>query len=79
MNVEVVKDVTRGDYATKQTLVKRGDEYFVVSSANIPFSGFETLVFPADAEGEITDWIEVAGGRGMSHQEAITELGGMEA
>jgi hypothetical protein len=55
-------------------LVRRGDEYFVVSSVVALMSGPETLVFPADAEGSITDWGEVAGGRGVSREEAIAEL-----
>ena len=57
-------------------LVQRNDEYFVVSSIAFAFDtgGPETLVFPADETGEITDWGEVAGGRGMSREEAIAQL-----
>ena len=60
-----------------QTLVKREEEYFVVSTVGLPAKnggGFETLVFPADKNGEIKDWLEVAGGRGMSQQDAIEQL-----
>jgi hypothetical protein len=58
----------------RKTLVRRDDEYFVVSSATAILTGFETLVFPADGEGTVTDWGEVAGGRGISHETAIAQL-----
>lgn len=55
-------------------LVKRGDEYFVVSSVNAPFSGPETLAFRADAKGNVESFTEVAGGRRMSREEVLSEL-----
>jgi hypothetical protein len=55
-------------------LVKNGDKYFVVSGVNAMFSGWEVLVFPADEHGEVTSWSEVAGGRGITHEEAIADL-----
>ena len=58
----------------QQVLVKKGKSFFVVSSAFAPFSGFETLVFPATKTGEITSWLEVAGGKLMSQAEAIKDL-----
>jgi hypothetical protein len=73
VTVEVIGPVnedSRGD----QVLVKRGDEYFVVSSVDAMFSGFETLVFRSDEKGNVTNWGEVAGGRGMSREEAIADL-----
>ena len=38
------------------------------------YSGWEVLVFSANVEGQVTDWIEVCGGRGISHDEAIEQL-----
>jgi hypothetical protein len=72
VKVEFVKELH--DFAGLAALVKRGNQYFVVSSVIAPFSGFETLVFLADENGEVTSWDEVAGGRGVSREEAITEL-----
>jgi hypothetical protein len=72
VNVEIVKELT--GFTDAACLVRRGAEYFVVSSADAMFTGPETLVFPADADGKVTDWGEVAGGRGVSREEAITEL-----
>lgn len=34
----------------------------------------ETLVFPATPDGCVTDWFEVAGGTGVTREEAIREL-----
>ena len=55
-------------------LVQHKNEFFVVSSVDAPFTGPETLVFRSDNEGNVTEWGEVAGGRGMSRTEAIQNL-----
>jgi hypothetical protein len=79
VNVEFVREIT-DDYGALRggsaCLVKRGDEFFIVSSIPSPFDTLqpETLAFPADADGEVTSWIEVAGGRLMSREETIEEL-----
>lgn len=70
MQVEIVREIN-----ARQVLVKRGDEYFVVSSINAPFSGPETLAFPATAEGDVTGYLEVAGWRGATRDEVIAQLG----
>lgn len=62
------------DYRGSACLVEHNGAFYVVSSANAMFTGPETLVFPADAAGRVTDWGEVAGGRGMSRDDAIYDL-----
>lgn len=58
----LVKDETTGDH-------------YIVSTATPPWTGqSETLVFPADAEGGITDFVQVAGGKGMSREDALADL-----
>jgi hypothetical protein len=59
-------------------LVKKDDGYYVVSSIYAPFTGPETLVFSSDENGRVTSWIEVAGGRGVTRDEAIAELEGTD-
>lgn len=44
-----------------------GHSYLVVSAALVPFSGHETYIFHADADGEVTDWCEMEGSRKGSH------------
>ena len=55
------------------------ETYFVVVSA-IVFPPYrqteETMIFPANAEGEIVSWLELHGVRGsLSHAQAIYEAG----
>jgi hypothetical protein len=71
-SVSVVRELD--DFKGNACLVRRGVEYFVVSTADVPMLGSETLVFPADEEGKVTSWGEVAGGRGVTREEAIAEL-----
>jgi hypothetical protein len=51
-------------------------EHFVVSGVDAMFSGWEVLAFPADKNGEVTDWLEVAGWRGPSatHEAVVAAL-----
>jgi hypothetical protein len=59
-------------------LVRRGSDYFVVSSVDA-YSGPETLAFRTDSQGEVTDWHEAAGWRGASREEVIAELAALAA
>jgi len=74
MVIEIIRELPISKGGACQALVKRGNKYYVVSSVHAMFTGFETLVFPADADGNVTTWGEVAGGRGMSREEAIGDL-----
>jgi len=51
-------------------------EYVVVSAANT-YSGPETFIFPSDADGNVTHWVEIAGSsRGdLDHARAIARSG----
>lgn len=74
--VEILDRNVNADTARcEQWLVKRGDDYFVVSGVDAPFSGWEVLAFPADKDGNVTDWCEVAGSRGnVTHEDIVREL-----
>lgn len=76
VDVEVIRElptVRRRDL--HHTLVRCAGYYYVVSSVDWTLDrGPETLVFPADESGEIEDWMDVAGGPGMSRDEAIRDL-----
>ena len=74
VQVETVRSLEALNPDATRILVKAGDKFFMVSSAHVVFSGFETLVFKCDESGKVLDWIEVAGGRGMSQAEAIEDL-----
>jgi hypothetical protein len=72
--VEIVRELPVSESGASQVLVKIAGAYYVVSSVDAMFTGFETLVFLADETGEVTDWVDIAGGRGMSRDEAIRDL-----
>lgn len=55
-------------------LVEREGEYFVVSGVHALLTGWEVLVFAADKDGEVACLHEVAGGKGITYEEAIAEL-----
>ena len=69
--VSFPKKITIKDYSDK---VKLKTKYFVVSRTNTMFTGWETLVFSADKNGKVIDWGEIAGGKGMTHEDAIRDL-----
>lgn len=55
-------------------LVRKGEQHFVVSSVDAPFTGPETLVFACNENAEVESFLDVAGGRGMSREAAIFDL-----
>lgn len=55
----------------RQALLSKDNEHFIASYADVPFSGPEVLVFPATVTGEVTDWLEVDGGRGYGSLESF--------
>jgi len=49
-------------------------EYVVASAVVAPFSGVETLVFPADKEGNVLSWLDLAGVKAWDHDWAMSRL-----
>lgn len=62
--VEVITEDTKKSNRAKQTLIKSGFAYYVISD-----NGQEVLVFKSDKDGNITDWCEL--GSFNSIQDAI--------
>ncbi len=56
-------------------------DHVIVSASDVPFSGPETFIFPADAEGNVINWGEMPGSfRGsLDHAEAIRQAGWADA
>lgn len=71
-DVKIMRELS--GFNGRACLVELAGKFYVVSSANAAFTGPETLVFPATADGKVSDWLEVAGGRGISREEAIEDL-----
>jgi hypothetical protein len=65
--------------AVAKDFVQRDGNHFLVSTVKLPLSEgifhedwpYETMVFPADANGNVTDWVELACHRYMSMNEAV--------
>lgn len=74
--VELVRDLPDSPTGAKQKLVVDTEtgQHYVASGVVALITGWEVLVFKCDANGGITDWLEVAGGRGISHAQAIGDL-----
>ena len=51
--------------------------FVAVSAVNVPFSGIETYIFPADADGNVLNWLELDGSQKgtLSHAIAIRDAG----
>lgn len=57
-------------WSGRACLIEMSGEHFVVSSVHA-YSGFETLIFRSDADGNVERYLEVGGGHGMDRAEAI--------
>lgn len=57
--------------------VSKTTDHVVISGADVPYSGPETYIFPANSDGEVIDWLEMEGSfRGeIDHARAIAEAG----
>lgn len=52
-------------------------DFVIVSAANVIFTGPETYIFPASADGEVLNWIELDGSYrgGLDHKIALRRAG----
>jgi len=64
------------EYDENHDPIKKETEYVVVSATNVPFSGPETYIFPADKEGNVLSWCELPGSfrGGLDIDEALANL-----
>ncbi len=69
--------ITDYDYDSGDTVTTGTSEYVVASATVVMFSGPETYLFPADADGNITDWGELHGSYkgGLDHAAALHGAG----
>ena len=71
----LIRELTHGwrgtAYLYKMT---RPVRYFAVSGVDAYFDGWEVLVLPADKDGKVVSWRQVAGGRGYSFAEAVADM-----
>jgi hypothetical protein len=75
VKVEIIREITEG-FRGNACLVRRREEYFVVSTVDRAFdTGLpETLAFAADADGGILSWTDIAGGVEKTREDTIAQL-----
>lgn len=61
----------------KKAVIYYNNEFYLVSEANNQFTGFvlETLIFRCDPTGDVSDYIEVGGGKLLSLDEVLGNIG----
>jgi hypothetical protein len=79
---ELIKDVS-GKFIGCAVLYKLdppldGHVYVVASGVDAMFSGPETLIFPANKNGDVVDWGEIGGSRGFMNPNAAIQDEGYE-
>ena len=59
-----------------KALIYYNNEFYVVSQANNMFTNYddETLIFRSDAAGNVNNYIEVGGGRGLTLDEVLNNI-----
>ena len=55
-----------------KALVYHNEQFYIVSESTV--RGLETLIFRADAAGNITDYTEVGGSRGVNLHEVLANF-----
>ena len=71
--MEILKaELNKEGTPVNKALVKYNGKYYVVSESSR--FGLETLIFPSDSEGKITEYIEVGGGRGVALHEVLANF-----
>lgn len=68
----LVPEITKKINSDK-VVVKYGDDYVLVSYSDY-YQHPETLAFICDEEGNVSNWLEVAGGSGYTIADVITEI-----
>ena len=70
---EIVKKIN-----SDKVVIKYGNDYVLLSHAPAKEDGYpqwdETLAFLCNEDGEVKNWMEVAGGSGMNISDVITEI-----
>ena len=71
--MEIIKaELNNEGTPVNKALVKYNGKYYVVSES-CRF-GLETLIFPSDSEGKVTNSVEVGGRRGVALHEVLANF-----
>tara|TARA_B100000900_G_C20219664_1_gene569297 strand:- start:28 stop:258 length:231 start_codon:yes stop_codon:yes gene_type:complete len=71
--MEIIKaELNNEGTPVNKAVVFYNGKYYVVSESTV--RGLETLIFPSDSEGKITEYIEVGGSRGVALHEVLANF-----
>ena len=71
--MEIIKtELNNEGTPVNKALVFYNGKYYVVSESSR--FGLETLIFPSDSEGKVTNYVEVGGGRGVKLHEVLANF-----
>ena len=71
--MEILKaELNKEGTPVNKAVVKHNGKFYLVSESSK--FGLETLIFPSDSEGNVTNWIEVGGSRGVSLHEVLANF-----
>ncbi len=59
---------------TKKALIYYNNSFYVVSTSTLARTGLETLIFEADPQGNVTNWIQVGGGKGLTLSDVLRDI-----
>src|ERR1700751_6053316 len=77
--ITIIEDDLEGFEGSACLVMDEEGRCFVVSTITKAHfahasNAVETFAFPADEEGNVTDWMEVAGGGGMTRNDVIAQI-----
>lgn len=70
----ILRELPNEDWQGTARLILLNNEFFAVSTADIPRGGMETMAFRCDADGKVSDWLDVAYRPGDSFFEVVSDL-----
>gem|GEM_PF-6984198 len=70
--VEVIRELS--GFKGSTCLVEHLGKFYIVSLTGACCYGPKTFVYPSNEQGEVASWMAVAGGMGMTRDEAISDL-----
>jgi len=73
VNMQIIEaKLNQNGVPVGKALVYHNEQFYIVSESTV--RGLETLIFRADAAGNITDYTEVGGSRGVNLHEVLANF-----
>lgn len=66
MEIKILEQKSGRPFRAISAIFKKDNEWYYADLADLPLYGIECMIFPANENGEVTDWSEVYCNRPMS-------------